>query len=103
MRRSLLVTATMLTAALVVCCSHAENKNAKPEPTAAPTQTAAATASTSASPTTTPFVSNSAVVSNAAPPPVSRVKSVPPEGGDRPTEAEFNGYPYSYKTDGEKT
>jgi len=87
----------MLTAALVICCSQGENKNARPEPTVAPTQKAAATVATPASPTTTPFVSN------AAAPPVSRVKSLPPEGGDRPTEAEVDGYPYSYKKDGEKT
>ena len=92
-RDPLSVTASMLTAALVICCSQAENKNATPQPTVAPTQTAAQ----AASPTTTPFVSNG------APPPVSRVKSLPPEGGDRPTEAEFDGYSYSYKKDGEKT
>ena len=86
------VTASMLTAALVICCSQAENKNATARPTVAPTQTA-----TPASPTTTPFISNAAAA------PVSRVKSLPPEGGDRPTEAEFDGYPYSYKKDGEKT
>jgi guanyl-specific ribonuclease Sa len=92
----------MLTAALALCCSQAENKNALPKPTAAPTQTAAApvsgaAVSTPASLTATPFVSN------AAAPPVSRVKSLPPEGGDKPTQAEVGGYPYSYKKDGEKT
>ena len=92
-RDPLSVTASMLTAALVICCSQAENKKATPQPTVAPTQTAAQ----AALPTATP------IVSNAEPPPVSRVKSLPPEGGDRPTEAEFDGYPYSYKKDGEKT
>src|ERR1051325_6309556 len=98
MRTSLLVTASMLTAALVIGCSQAENKNTKPEPTVvATTQTAATNLSIPASPAARPVISNSAA------PPVSRVKSLPPEGGDRPTAAEFNGYPYSYKTDNEKT
>lgn len=35
--------------------------------------------------------------------PVLRTKPLPPTGGDRPTEAEFNGYAYSYKKDGTKT
>src|SRR4051794_2241157 len=83
----------MLTAALVISCSQAENKNATAKPTVAPTQTAVANVSTPAMP----------VVSNAGAPPVSRVKSLPPEGGDKPTNAEFKGYPYSYKKDGEKT
>ena len=87
----------MLTAALVISCSQAENKNALPKPTVAPTQTAVANVSTPASPTSTP------VVSNAAAPPVSRVKSLPPEGGDKPTAAEYNGYQYSFTKDGEKT
>src|SRR3954447_16882252 len=99
MRTLLLVIASMLTASLVICCSQAENKNVAAKPTVAPTQTAAANVPTLASPTTTPLVSNTSV-SNAAAPPVSRVKSVPPEGGDIPRAAEFNGYPYSYKTDG---
>ena len=42
-------------------------------------------------------------VSQTAAQPVSRVKPLPPEGGDRPTEGEFDGYSYSYKKDGEKT
>jgi guanyl-specific ribonuclease Sa len=94
---SLSVTASMLTMALVISCSQAENKNALPKPTVAPTQTAATTVSTPASPTIPPFVSN------AVAPSVSRIKSLPAEGGDRPTEAEVDGYPYSYKKDGEKT
>lgn len=92
----------MLTAALVIGCSQAENKNDRPEPTAASSQTAAATVSgqavsTPASPTATPFLSN------AAAPPVSSGRNLPPEGGDKPTKAEVDGYPYSYKKDGEKT
>jgi len=87
----------MLATALVTSCSQAENKNATAKPALANAQTAASTAPTPASPTATPFVSNTAA------PPVSRVNSVPPEGGDKPTKAEFDGYPYSYKKDGEKT
>ena len=87
----------MLTAALVSSCSQAENKNTAAKPTVAPTQTAGPAASPSASPTTTPSVSN------AAAPPVSRLRNLPPEGGDKPTAAEVDGYPYSYKKDGEKT
>jgi guanyl-specific ribonuclease Sa len=95
MRTSLI--ASMLTAVLVIGCSQAENKNALPKPTDAPTQTAAANVSTPAPPTTTP------IVSNATAPPRSRLRNLPPEGGDKPTAAEVDGYPYSYKKDGEKT
>jgi guanyl-specific ribonuclease Sa len=83
----------LLAAALVICCSQAEHKKATPVATATPTQTVGP----AASPTTTP------VVSNAAAPPVLRVKGLPPEGGDKPTKAEVDGYTYSYKKDGEKT
>jgi hypothetical protein len=93
------VTASILTATLVICCSQAENKNATPEPAVAPTQTAGQTAS----PTATTSVSNAAVVSNTSPPPASSLKSLPPEGGDKPTQAEVDGYAYSYKKDSEKT
>src|SRR5438128_218301 len=96
-RDLLSVTGSMLTATLIICCSQAENKKASAVATAAPTKTAAQAAATLASPTATPFVSN------AAAPPVSRVKSLPPEGGDKPTAAEVDGYSYSYKKDGEKT
>jgi guanyl-specific ribonuclease Sa len=92
---SLFVAVSML-AALVISCSRAENKNALPTPTAAPTQIVAANVSTPASTTATPLGSNAAS-------PFSRSRNLPPEGGDKPTNAEFNGYPYSYKTDGGKT
>jgi hypothetical protein len=92
----------MLATALVICCSQAENKNATAKPTVAPAQTVVPNVSTSASTAATPFVSN-APISNAGGPPGSRVKSLSPEGGDRPTAAEFDDYAYSYKTDGGKT
>ena len=87
------VTASILFAGLVTSCSQAENKNALPKPTVAPTQTAAQ----AASPTPTPFVSETAAQ------PVSSFKPLPPTGGDKPIEAEFNGYAYSYKKDDTKT
>ena len=91
------ITTMLLTAALVISCSQAENKNTTAKPTVQPTQTAAPNVSTPASPTATP------IVSNAATPPVSRLRNLPPEGGDKPIAAEFDGYRYSYKKDGEKT
>jgi len=87
----------MLTATLVIGCSKAENKNATVKPTVLPTQTTASAVSTSASLTATPLVSN------AVAPRTPRNKQLPPVGGDKPTEAEVNGYPYTYKTDNEKT
>ena len=90
-----LVQTSLLTVALVISCSQTENKSVTDKPTAAPTQVASV--SILASPSATPAITNAVV------PPVSRVKSVPPEGGDKPTAAEVNGYPYSYKKDGEKT
>lgn len=90
----LLLFTASITAAFVISCSQAENKTALPKPTVAPTQTAAPNLSTPVPP----------VVSNAAaPPPVSRLRHLPPEGGDKPTQAEVDGYAYSYKKDGEKT
>lgn len=91
------VTVSMLTAVLAIGCSQTENKNAAVKPTAAPTQTTAPTVAAPASPIVTP------VVSNSAPTPSARLKDLPPEGGDKPTNAAFDGYPYSYKKDGEKT
>jgi len=99
MRTSALISVIVstLAAAFVMSCSQAENKNAIPKPAVAPTQTAAPTVSTPAPPTAT------SIVSNAAATPMPRLKNLPPEGGDKPTAAEFDGYPYSYKKDGEKT
>lgn len=87
----------MLTAVLLISCSQAEKKNTAANSNSAPTPTETGVVSTLLSSNAPELVSNSSV------PPVSRVKSVPPEGGDKPTKAEVNGYPYSYKKDGEKT
>lgn len=89
------VTASILFAGLVTSCSQAENKSSTVRPNTAPaaSQTAAPPAST----TPTPSVSETAA------PPVSRTRPLPPAGGDKPIEAEFNGYTYSYKKDDTKT
>lgn len=79
-----------LAAMLVISCGSAATNSLPAKPNTA-TPTPAAT------PTTAPSAGNT------APPPVSRVKSLPPEGGDKPTRAEFNGYTYSFKTDATKT
>jgi hypothetical protein len=94
-RHLLSVTASMLIAGLVFCCSQPENKNATAKPNAAPT--ASQTGASPASTTPTPLVSETAA------PTVSRNKPLPPTGGDKPVEAEFNGYAYSYKKDDTKT
>ncbi|HMJ07532.1 MAG TPA: hypothetical protein VK468_00915 [Pyrinomonadaceae bacterium] len=89
------VTASILFALLVTSCSQAENKSSTGKPNAAPT--ASQTAVPAASKTPTPFVSETAAL------PVSRIKPLPPTGGDKPIEAKFNGFAYSYKKDGTKT
>lgn len=81
----------MLAAILTVSCSPVEDKNAPPAPNTAPVVNR--TAEPVSSPVTTP----------SSPPPVSQVKSLPPEGGDVPRPAEFNGYSYTYKKDATKT
>lgn len=97
MRTSVLLSVTVLMlTALVICCSRAENRNAG-SPTATPTRSAVPAVSATASSTTRPFASDPDK------PPVSRVKSLPAEGGDKPTAGEVDGYRYSYKKDGEKT
>ena len=86
--------AWMFAMTLVISCSQSETKNTNAKPTVAPPKMAA----TAFVPVSSPA---SPVIANA--PPVSRVKSLPPEGGDKPTQAETQGYTYSYKTDGAKT
>lgn len=82
-----------LCAALAISCSQAEYKNLPAKPSATPTQTAPAGVSNTALPST----------ANTASPPMSGQRNLPPEGGDKPTSAEYSGYLYSYKKDGEKT
>jgi guanyl-specific ribonuclease Sa len=98
-----IVTASILFAGSATSCSQAEDKTAIAKPIAAPALTPAQAISPTVAPTQTAVQSTTPFVSNTAPPPVSRGKNLPPEGGDIPTEAEFDGYPYSYKKDGEKT
>ena len=71
------------------CSGGSQTRHA--EPIAAPA--VSATTVPVAVPTATPT----------GPPPVSRVKSLPPEGGDIPRPATFNSYAYSYKKDATKT
>ncbi len=89
--RSPILFSAILAAALAMGCSPAENVNSTAKASVAP------------SPPRTP----EAAASPATPPsgtlPVSQVKSLPPEGGDIPTKAEFDGYKYSYKTEATKT
>lgn len=86
-----LVIGSILAASLVLSCSQVENKNGTAVPNAAPA--VQRTAEPVASPVTTP----------SGPPPVSQVKSLPPEGGDVPRPAEYDGYSYTYKKDATKT
>ena len=89
------LTAMVFFAGFVTSCSQAENKSLTHKPNTAPaaSQTAAPADSTTPRP----------IVSETAAPPVSRMKPLPPTGGDKPIEADFNGYDYSYKKDDTKT
>jgi hypothetical protein len=88
-------TASILFAGFVASCSQAVNKSSVNKPSSVPvaSQTPAPAASTAS----TPFASQTPAT------PVSRTKPLPPAGGDKPVEAEFNGYAYSYKKDDTKT
>lgn len=91
MRRALFTTMGIVFA-VALNCSRAENKNVAPASNASPTVTRNVEP-IAASPAATPT----------GPPPVSRVKSLPPEGGDIPRPGEFDGYAYTYKKDETKT
>lgn len=85
------VIGSILATILTLSCSQVENKNGTAVPNAAPA--VQRTSEPVASPISTP----------SGPPPSSQVKSLPPEGGDVPRPAEFNGYSYAYKKDATKT
>ncbi len=91
-----LITGSALTAALNISCSQTPNENATPKPNTAPTRSAVRNLNP-VSPTATPADGNTPAM------PGSRLRNLPPEGGDKPTVAEFGGFSYSFKKDSEKT
>jgi hypothetical protein len=90
----LAITVLICLACFTASCSRASNEvpNVKPTPAAT-----ASLAQPAASPTETPLVSQSSV------PPVPRNKILPPDPNERMKPAEFNGYPYAYRTEATKT
>jgi hypothetical protein len=88
-------TTAILVAVLLAGCSQPESRISVNKMNAAPNsqQTAVPAASATAMPPT----------SAATGLPAPRLRPLPPAGGDKPVDAEFNGYKYFYKRDDAKT